>query len=137
MERYLHIGGVVAVGFDPTGEYLLVITTRAGCVLHSHLGAGRPQHRVGVPEDGVGIGIGPDRETLWGPTAAELRKRLGTAATSAKRFAVVEEALLKRQSPLEFERPRRRSRHDRKTFLLLPFCFLILRMLILRAQGIV
>jgi hypothetical protein len=29
MERYLHIGGVVAVEFAPTGEYLLTISNLA------------------------------------------------------------------------------------------------------------
>jgi len=58
--RYLHIGGVFAVGFDPTGAYLLVIT---------HSGRGvfctRTWERVArdtelaYPENGVGIGIGP------------------------------------------------------------------------------
>jgi hypothetical protein len=60
MERYLHIGGVVAVGFDPTGEYLLVIT---------HAGRGvfstRTWERVArntelaYPTGGFGVGIGP------------------------------------------------------------------------------
>jgi hypothetical protein len=60
MQRYLHIGGVVAVGFDPTCEYLLVI---------SHSGRGvfstRTWERVArstelaYPTGGVGMGIGP------------------------------------------------------------------------------
>jgi AraC-like DNA-binding protein len=37
-----------------------------------------------------------DLETVWGRTAAELRERLCTAATPAKRFAVLEEVLLGR-----------------------------------------
>ena len=60
MTRYLHIGGVVAVGFDPSGEYLLVIT-------HSGRGvfSNRTWERVArstelaYPEGGVGVGIGP------------------------------------------------------------------------------
>jgi len=58
--RYLHIGGIVAAGFDPTGEFLLVI---------SHSGRGlystRTWERIArdtnlaYPENGVGIGIGP------------------------------------------------------------------------------
>jgi hypothetical protein len=60
MDRYLVIGGVLAVGFDPTSEYLLVI---------SHSGRGvfstRTWERVArstelaYPEGGVGFGIGP------------------------------------------------------------------------------
>jgi hypothetical protein len=60
MGRYLYIGGLVAVGFDPTGSYLLTI---------SHSGRGvfstRTWERVArntelaYPQGGVGIGIGP------------------------------------------------------------------------------
>ena len=42
MERYLHIGGVVAVDFDPTGEYLLVITHSDGVCSPLALGNGSP-----------------------------------------------------------------------------------------------
>ena len=60
MPHYLNIGGLIAVGFDPTGEYMLTIT-------HS----GRGVYRTGswerlardielaYPVSGVGIGIGP------------------------------------------------------------------------------
>jgi hypothetical protein len=58
--RYLHVGGLVAMGFDPSGEYLLTI---------SHAGRGvfstRTWERVArdpapaYPEDGHGVGIGP------------------------------------------------------------------------------
>ena len=37
-----------------------------------------------------------DLESVWGRTATELRERLSTAATPAKRFAVLEEVLLGR-----------------------------------------
>jgi hypothetical protein len=60
MECYLHIGGVVAVGFDRSGEYLLVIT-------HSGRGvfSARSWERIArnielaYPVNGVGVGIGP------------------------------------------------------------------------------
>jgi len=58
--RYLHVGGLVAMGFDPSGEYLLAV---------SHSGRGvfstRTWERVArdpalaYPEDGRAIGIGP------------------------------------------------------------------------------
>ena len=58
--RYLHVGGLVAMGFDRTGEYLLTI---------SHSGRGvfstRTWERVArdltlaYPQDGFGVGIGP------------------------------------------------------------------------------
>lgn len=60
MERYLHIGGVVAVGFDATGEYLLVITHSGRGVFST-----RTWERVArntdlaYPSGGVGVGIGP------------------------------------------------------------------------------
>jgi len=60
MTTFLLIGGLVAVGFDPTGEYLLVI---------SHSGRGvfsiKTWTRVArdvelsYPESGIGVGIGP------------------------------------------------------------------------------
>ncbi len=58
--KYLHVGGLVAMGFDPSGEYLLTI---------SHAGRGvystRTWERVArdptlaYPENGNGTGIGP------------------------------------------------------------------------------
>ena len=58
--KYLHVGGVTAMGFDPTGEYLLVI---------SHSGRGvfstKTWERIArdtelaYPEHGRGVGIGP------------------------------------------------------------------------------
>jgi hypothetical protein len=60
MEQYLHVGGVVAVGFDTTDEYLLVITHSGRGVFST-----RTWERVArstelaYPRDGAGIGIGP------------------------------------------------------------------------------
>jgi hypothetical protein len=58
--RYLHVGGLVAMGFDPSGEYLLTI---------SHSGRGLFSTRtwerlardtaLAYPKDGRGVGIGP------------------------------------------------------------------------------
>ena len=60
MNTYLFLGGLVAVGFDASGSYLLVI---------SHSGRGvfstRTWEKVArdpelaYPADGLGIGIGP------------------------------------------------------------------------------
>ncbi len=60
MGRYLHTGGLVAVGFDSSGSYLLAIT-------HSGRGVFSTQTwervarstELAYPVDGVGIGIGP------------------------------------------------------------------------------
>lgn len=60
MDHYLHVGGVVAVGFDPTGEYLLVITHNGRGVFST-----RDWVRVArntepaYPSRGAGVGIGP------------------------------------------------------------------------------
>jgi hypothetical protein len=60
MHTFLHIGGLVAVGFDPTGEYLLAI---------SHSGRGvfstktwkrvARDESLAYPKKSIGIGIGP------------------------------------------------------------------------------
>jgi hypothetical protein len=60
MNRYLHIGGIVAVAFDSTESYLLTIT-------HSGRGVFRTDtwervardYELAYPEDSIGIGIGP------------------------------------------------------------------------------
>lgn len=60
MARYLHIGGVVAVGFDPTGSYLLVIT-HSGRGVFSTASWDRVARstELAYPFGGVGLGIGP------------------------------------------------------------------------------
>ena len=64
MERYLHIGRVVAVDFDPTGEYPLVITHWARGVFSTRTWERVARNtKLAYPEDGVGIGIGSDPET--------------------------------------------------------------------------
>jgi hypothetical protein len=59
-EQNLLVGGLVAVGFNATGEFLLTI---------SHSGRGvfstktwtrvARNHDLAYPEDGIGVGIGP------------------------------------------------------------------------------
>lgn len=58
--RYLKLGGLVAVGFDQTGEYLLTV---------SHSGRGvfstkswrrvAREYELAYPDDGFATGIGP------------------------------------------------------------------------------
>ena len=58
--RHLHVGGVVAIGFDPTEEFILVIS-------HSGRGVFSTQswervardYELAYPENGLGTGIGP------------------------------------------------------------------------------
>lgn len=60
MNRYLHIGGVVAVGFDKTGEYLLVITHSGRGVFSTTTWERVARDKtIAYPSDGIGIGIGP------------------------------------------------------------------------------
>src|SRR5262245_15435938 len=57
---YLHVGGLIAVGFDPAEEYLLVISHSGRGVFSTH-----KWERVArdsepaYPENGLGVGIGP------------------------------------------------------------------------------
>ena len=60
VERYLHIGGVVAVGFDPAGEYLLVITHSGRGVFSTHTWERVARSiELAYPTGGFGVGIGP------------------------------------------------------------------------------
>jgi hypothetical protein len=60
MNCYLHIGGVVAVGFDPSGQYLLVITHSGRGVFSTRTWERVARNtELAYPEGGVGIGIGP------------------------------------------------------------------------------
>ncbi len=58
--RCLHVGGVVAIGFDPSGEYLLVISHNGRGVFSTRTWerlARDPE--IAYPIDGYGVGIGP------------------------------------------------------------------------------
>lgn len=60
MGRYLHIGGLVAVGFDATGSYLLVITHSGRGVFSTRTWERLARDSdLAYPVGGVGIGIGP------------------------------------------------------------------------------
>jgi hypothetical protein len=60
MGRYLHIGGVVAVGLDATGAYLLVITHSGRGVFSTATWERVARDTVlAYPVGGVGVGIGP------------------------------------------------------------------------------
>jgi len=60
MQTHLHIGGLVAAGFDSTGEYLLTIT-HSGRGLFSTKTWTRLARDASLayPDGGKGIGIGP------------------------------------------------------------------------------
>jgi hypothetical protein len=59
-ERYLHIGGVVAVGFEPACEYLLVITHSGRGVFSTRTWERVARsYELAYPMGGLGEGIGP------------------------------------------------------------------------------
>jgi hypothetical protein len=58
--RYLHVGGVVAMGFDSRAKYLLVISHDGrGLFSTSTWERVARDYALAYPEDGHGIGIGP------------------------------------------------------------------------------
>ncbi len=60
MRTYLHVGGLVAVGFDPTGAYLLTITHSGRGVFSTRTWERLARDtELAYPEAGVGVGIGP------------------------------------------------------------------------------
>ena len=60
MSTYLHIGGLVAAGFDPSGEYLLTITHSGSGVFSTRTWERVARNtELAYPEGGLGIGIGP------------------------------------------------------------------------------
>lgn len=58
--KYLYVGGLVAMGFDPSGEYLLTIS-HAGRGVYSTLTWERVARdpTLAYPKNGAGTGIGP------------------------------------------------------------------------------
>jgi hypothetical protein len=58
--RYLHVGGLVAVGFDASGSYLLTIThSGRGVFCTKTWDRIARDYRLAYPAGGFGIGIGP------------------------------------------------------------------------------
>jgi AraC-like DNA-binding protein len=84
----------------PYSNFFLIDPLVHASIIGVYFRPGRAVPVLGVPASEL-ADAHVDLETLWGPTAAELRERLCTAATPAKRFAVLEEVLLRRlrQSP--------------------------------------
>ena len=58
--RYLHVGGLVAMGFDPTGEYLLTVSHSGRGVYSTHTWERVARDPAwAYPENGHATGIGP------------------------------------------------------------------------------
>jgi hypothetical protein len=60
MSRYLHVGGLIAVGFDSSESYLLAIShSGRGVFSTSTWERVARDDRLAYPENGHGTGIGP------------------------------------------------------------------------------
>lgn len=60
MRRYLNIGGLVAVGFDTSGEYMLTISHSGRGVFSTKTWNKIDRYsEAAYPENGIAVGIGP------------------------------------------------------------------------------
>jgi AraC-like DNA-binding protein len=84
-----------AVVSGPYSKHIMVDPLPRASLLGLHFRPGRAASILGVPVIELADAHVP-LETLWGRTAVELRERLSAATTSAQRFAILEDALLKR-----------------------------------------
>jgi AraC-like DNA-binding protein len=90
-----------AVVSGPYRSFIAIDPLQHESIIGVHFRPGRAVPVLGVPANEL-ADAHVDLEALWGPAAAELRERLCTATTPAKRFAVLEEVLLgrlRRSSP--------------------------------------
>src|SRR5262245_46057236 len=79
----------------PYSNFFLIDPLVHASIIGVHFRPGRAVPVLGVPANDL-ADTHVDLETLWGPTAGELRERLCTVTTPANRFAVLEEVLLRR-----------------------------------------
>src|SRR5215813_12929517 len=84
-----------AVVSGPYSNFFLIDPLQHASIIGVHFRPGRAVPVLGVSACEL-ADAHVDLENLWGRTAVELRERLCTAATPAKRFAVLEEVLLGR-----------------------------------------
>lgn len=87
-----HSGAVVS---GPYRGCFLIDPIQHASIIGVHFRPGRAVPVLGVPASEL-ADAHVALESFWGATAAELRERLCMAATPAKRFAVLEEVLLRR-----------------------------------------
>lgn len=92
--------GTVVSG--PYRSFLLIDPLQHASILGVHFRPGRAASLLGVAADEL-ANAHVDLESLWGRKGVELRERLCLSATPARRFAVLEEVLLRR---LHESRPR-------------------------------
>jgi len=75
MKKYLIVGGLVAVGFDATGAYLLVIThSGRGVFSTSTWERVARDYALAYPEGGIGTGIGPISGQSFSVTEMDFEK---------------------------------------------------------------
>jgi AraC-like DNA-binding protein len=87
-----------AVVSGPYSNFFLIDPLVHASIIGVHFRPGRAVPVLGVSASEL-ADAHADLESVWGHTAAELRERLCTAATPARRFAVLEEVLLRRLRP--------------------------------------
>ncbi|MBN9522229.1 AraC family transcriptional regulator [bacterium] len=92
-DRCRRYSGAVVSG--PYRSFIVIDPLQHASIIGVHFRPGRAVPVLGLPASEV-TDAHVDLETLWGPTAAELRERLCAAATPAERFAVLEDVLLGR-----------------------------------------
>ncbi|HWA77253.1 MAG TPA: AraC family transcriptional regulator [Polyangiaceae bacterium] len=96
-------GAIVSGAYD---SYFVIDTAEHASVIGVHFKAGGALPVLGLPP-GALAGRHVDLETLWGAEARNLREALCAASSSARRFPILEAALLAR-----LREPRRRSAVD-------------------------
>jgi AraC-like DNA-binding protein len=87
-------GAIVSGAYD---SYFVIDTAAHASVLGVHFKPGGALPFLGVPPGAFG-GAHVDLETLWGAAARELREALCCCASPARRFQILEAALLARLS---------------------------------------
>jgi AraC-like DNA-binding protein len=83
-----------AVVSGPYSNFFQIDPLQHASIIGVHFRPGRAVPVLGMPASEL-VNAHVDLESVWGRTAAELRERLCAATAPAKRFAVLEEVLLR------------------------------------------
>jgi AraC-like DNA-binding protein len=92
-ERFTRMSGAILSG--AYSRFFVIDPLQHASILGVHFKPGGAFPFLGAPA-GELADTHVDVETLWGPSAAELRERLCAASTPAERFSLMERALLSR-----------------------------------------
>jgi AraC-like DNA-binding protein len=90
---YRRFSGAMVSG--PYARFFVIDATQQASIIGVHVKAGGAAHLLGIPADEL-ADTHVDLETLWGPSARELRERLCAAATPEQRLRILETALMTR-----------------------------------------